>query len=66
MCDFHTNGHGEQAERHATERREWFGRAEKNRAERFKHLHTKKPVYEGAPNLAAPIIDDLGPRPEKY
>jgi hypothetical protein len=41
------------------DRREWFGRAEKNRAERFKRTNTKKPVYEGAPNLVDPIIDDL-------
>ncbi len=41
------------------DRREWFGRAERNRTERFKRTNTKKPVYEGAPNLVDPIIDDL-------
>ncbi len=30
------------------DRREWFGRAERNRTERFKRTNTKKPVYEGA------------------
>ena len=38
------------------DRREWFGRAERNRAERFKRTNTRKPVYEGAPNLVDPII----------
>jgi len=41
------------------DRREWFGRAERNRTERFKRTNTKKPGYEGAPNLVDPIIDDL-------
>ncbi len=41
------------------DRREWFNRAERNRAERFKRTNTKKPVYDGAPNLVDPIIDDL-------
>ena len=41
------------------DRREWFSRAERNRTERFKRTNTKKPVYDGAPNLVDPIIDDL-------
>lgn len=41
------------------DRAQWYDRAVKNRTERFKRTDTVKPMYEGAPNLVAPIIDDL-------
>jgi len=42
-----------------SDRRDWFARAEKNRTERFKRQNTAKPVYDGAPNLVDPLIDDM-------
>ena len=41
------------------DRAQWYDRAIKNRTERFKRTNTVKPLYEGAPNLVDPIIDDL-------
>ncbi len=41
------------------DRRTWFARAEKNRAERYRRVATDKPIYPGAPNLADPIVADL-------
>jgi hypothetical protein len=41
------------------DRAQWYDRAVKNRTERFKRTNTVKPMYEGAPNLVDPIIDDL-------
>ncbi len=46
------------------DRAQWYDRAVKNRTERFNRTNTVKPMYEGAPNLVAPIIDDLIRRPE--
>jgi len=37
------------------DRAQWYDRAVKNRSERFKRTNTVKPMYEGAPNLVAPI-----------
>lgn len=42
-----------------SDRKDWKVRADKNRELRFKKTATKKPIYEGAPNIAEPIIDDL-------
>jgi len=41
------------------DRAQWYNRAVKNRTERVKRTNTVKPMYEGAPNLVDPIIDDL-------
>ena len=41
------------------DRAQWYDRAVRNRTERFKRTNTVKPMYEGAPNLVDPIIDDL-------
>ncbi len=41
------------------DRKEWSDRARKNRELRFAKKATKRPLYEGAPNLAEPLIDDL-------
>ena len=37
------------------DRAQWYDRAVKNRTERFKRTNTVKPMYEGVPNLVAPI-----------
>ena len=41
------------------DRGEWFDRCKKNEKERYKRENTAKPLYDGAPNLVDPVIDDL-------
>lgn len=40
-------------------RKTWAERARKNRELRYKRQATKKPLYQNAPNLAEPLIDDM-------